>query len=83
MDNENMIQNFGDLVNATGKLASPWKKVAFVSMAVTVITNLFWCVIVGMLVYFAYMTPSEMSQEQELPDYTQTQTYTQGATNGE
>lgn len=82
MEDKDKIQSFGDMVSATEKLTSPYKKFALGSMIALIATNLFWAIIVGMLVYFAYMSPAEMSQEQDLETQHQTQTYTEGATDG-
>ncbi len=94
MDERNeMIQNFGDMVNATERLAKPWqdecqrwkddagkaKKHHTIQM---ILTNLFWCIIVALLVWFAYMTPIESDQEQNFEAQTQTQTYSEGVTDG-
>ena len=84
------IQNFSDMVNATERMSKPWQdecerlhKSADKTKLALVVTNLFWAVIVGLLIWFAYMTPVESTQNQTLPDGTQTQTYSQGVTNGE
>lgn len=82
MDDKEKIQSFGDMVDATEKMSAPWRETVFKLLKALVITNLFWAVIVGLLVWFAYMTPSEMSQEQDLDTQHQMQTYTEGATNG-
>lgn len=82
MENKEKIQSFGDMVNATEKLAEPYKKFTFWSLIALIATNLFWAVIVAMLVFFAYMTPAEMSQEQDFDAHQQSQTYTEGATKG-
>lgn len=83
MEDKEKIQSFGDMVSATEKLAEPYKKFAFGSIIALIATNLFWAIIVGMLVFFAYMTPAEMSQEQNFDTHQQSQSYTEGATNGD
>lgn len=80
-DNEK-IKSFGDMVEATEKLSSPWRKMTLWTLAALVVTNLFWTVIVGMLVYFAYMTPTEVAQEQDFTEQEQMQSYYSGATDG-
>lgn len=82
MDDKEKIQSFGDMVDATERMAKPWQDAVRRLVWVIVGTNLFWAVIVGMLVWFAYMTPAEMTQEQDLTEQHQTQSYTEGATNG-
>lgn len=75
MDDKEKIQSFGDMVDATRKLTKPW-------IIALIVTNVLWAFIVGMLVWFAYMTPVEMSQEQDLTGQQQTQFYIDGATKG-
>lgn len=82
-ERKEMMENFGDMVNATERMSAPWKETAWKLLKALVLTNLFWAVIVAMLVWFAYMTPIESSQEQELPEGTQHQSYSQGVTDGE
>ncbi len=82
MDDKEKIQSFGDMVDATEKMSKPWQDAVRRLVWVVVITNALWALIVGMLVWFAYMTPAEMSQEQDLTTQQQTQSYTEGATNG-
>lgn len=82
MEDKEKIQSFGDMVDATERMSKPWQDTAKRLTWALVLTNLFWAAIVGMLVWFAYMTPAEMSQEQDLTTQQQTQTYTEGATDG-
>lgn len=58
MNDSEKIQSFGDMVDATERLSAPWRRIAMWILAALVATNLFWSIIVGMLVYFAYMTPT-------------------------
>lgn len=73
-DNEK-IQSFGDMVNATEKLTKPWQ-------IALIVTNIFWAAVTFSLIWFAYMTPIDSSQTQNLPDGSQSQSYSQGATKG-
>lgn len=89
-EQQETIQNFGDMVNATERMSAPWQaecerlhKSEDKTKIALVISNFFWAVIVGLLIWFAYMTPVESTQNQTLQDGTQTQTYSQGVTNGE
>lgn len=82
MDDKEKIQSFGDMVDATERMSKPWQDTVKRLVVALVITNILWMVIVGMLVWFAYMTPAEMSQEQDLTAQQQTQTYTEGTTDG-
>lgn len=92
-NSKEMIQNFGDMVAATEKMSQPWQdecqrwkdiceKKTKSNALVTILTNLFWAIIVGMLIWFAYMTPMEMEQGQDYQGKTQTQTYAEGVTDG-
>lgn len=73
--NEAMIQNFGDMVEATDRLTRPWRKAFWLS-------NILWAIIVALLISYAYLIPSEMSQEQNLTAQHQAQVYIDGATSG-
>ena len=73
-DNEK-IQSFGDMVGAARKLTFPW----IVSL---IATNTLWAVVTFSLIWFAYMTPIDSSQTQNLPDGSQSQNFSQGATKG-
>lgn len=77
-----MIDNFGDMVNATERMSNPWKETVWKLLKALVLTNLFWAIIVGMLIWFAYMTPIDSSQNQDFSDQTQHQSYSEGVTNG-
>lgn len=82
MEDKEKIQNFGDMVNATEKMAAPWRETVWKLIKALVITNLFWAIIVGLLVWFAYMTPVDVGQEQDFTGQTQSQNYSEGVTDG-
>lgn len=73
-DNEK-IRSFGDMVEATKKLTFPW-------IVALIVTNALWAVVTFSLIWFAYMTPIDSSQTQSLPDGSQSQSFSQGATKG-
>lgn len=79
MDDHDKIQSFGDMVNATEKLTSPWRRAFGWTLIATVLTNLFWAVIVWFLVHYAYMNPIDVLQEQNFSGQEQTQSYNQGS----
>lgn len=93
MENKDMIQNFADMVNATERMSDPWqeecqrwkdvieKKQKHHTIQM-ICTNAFWAIIVALLIWFAYMTPIESTQAQDLPEGTQQQSFSQGATYG-
>ena len=81
-NNRKMIENFGDMVSATDKMAAPWRETVWKLVKALIITNLFWAIIVGMLIWFAYMTPIDSTQEQDFESGSQHQSYSQGVTNG-
>ena len=83
MNDNEKIQSFGDMVEATEKLSSPWRKANFVQMVVLILTNLFWAIIVALLVHYAYMAPVEVYQGQDFSEQSQTQDYSSGYTQGE
>lgn len=80
-DNEK-IQSFGDMVDATDKMSAPWRETVFKLVKALVITNLLWAVVLGLFIWFAYMTPVEMEQGQQFDQQTQSQSYSEGVTNG-
>lgn len=73
-DNEK-IQSFGDMVEATEKLTKPWR----IAMLVT---NLLWAIVFLAFILMAYMTPMEITQGQNIDDQTQNQHYSEGVTSG-
>lgn len=73
-DNEK-IQSFGDMIDATERLTKPWR-------LALLITNLLWAICFLAFIWLAYMTPVEMEQSQNIPDGSQTQSYSEGATSG-
>ncbi len=78
MDDKEKILNFGDMVNAADKLSSPWKKLCFVLSAVIVAITLIMGGIIFYLVHCAYMTPTDVTQEQNLTEQIQSQNYSAG-----
>lgn len=82
-ENKEAIQNFGDMVNATQQLSKPWQEHTRRLTIALILTNLFWAIIVGMFVWFAYMTPVDVDQVQDFDDHTQQQSYSEGVTNGD
>lgn len=80
-DNEK-IQSFGDMVDATDKMSAPWRETVFKLVKALVITNLLWAIVLGLFIWFAYMTPVEMEQGQQFDQQTQNQSYSEGVTNG-
>lgn len=91
MDNKEMIQNFGDMVEATERMSKPWqeelKSQKKHSLILMLVTNLLWMIIVGMLIIFAYMPTEDVSysqnQQQDADSYSQSQSSDyQSTTNG-
>lgn len=75
MNDTEKIQSFGDMVYATERLTKPWR-------LALVITNILWAIVVMALVLLAYLTPTTVTQEQVMPENSQSQSYTEGATQG-
>lgn len=75
MDDKEKIESFGDMVQATERLTKPWR-IALLA------TNLLWALVFAMFILLAYLMPVEMEQGQQLPDGTQSQSYTEGVTGG-
>lgn len=80
-DNEK-IQSFGDMVQATERLTRPWKTLAAFLLAALVLTNAIWGFVHWKQLQYAYMTPTEITQNQEFDQHTQNQSYSEGVTNG-
>lgn len=83
MEDKETIQNFGDMVNATEKMSAPWRETLWKVIRALIITNVLWAIIVAMLVWFAYMTPVDVGQEQDFTSQVQTQNYSEGVTDGD
>lgn len=82
-ENKETIQNFSDMVNATQQLSKPWQEHTKRLTLALILTNLFWAIIVAMFVWFAYMTPVDVNQEQDFDDNIQHQSYSEGVTDSD
>lgn len=82
MTDSEKIQSFGDMVDATEKMSAPWRETAFKLVKALILTNLFWAIVLGLFIWFAYMTPMDIEQEQDFTGQTQTQGYSEGVTRG-
>lgn len=71
-DNEK-IQSFGDMVEATDKMSSPWRETVFKLVRALILTNLFWAVVLSAFIWFAYMAPDTTYQAQEFDGHQQVQ----------
>lgn len=71
-DNEK-IQNFGDMVEATERMSSPWRETVFKLIKALILTNLFWAVVLSVFIWFAYMAPDTTYQTQEFEGHQQVQ----------
>ena len=83
MDDKEKIMSFGEMVDATEKLTRPWKILAAWLLAALVATNIIWGFVHWKQLEYAYMTPEEFTQSQDLDAHTQEQQYSQGATRGD
>lgn len=66
MNENEKLQNFADMVNATDKLSRPWR------MAL-ILTNLMWAIVLFAFICFAYLTPDTSYQMQDLETNSQVQ----------
>lgn len=78
MSDEDKIKSFGDMVDGVERLTAPvyeenkrlhkqlfWERIAFSAL-------------IALLVLLAYLTPSEMVQDQDFTQQHQTQSYAEG-----
>lgn len=66
MDDKDRIQSFGDMVEATEKLITPWRKAL-------ALTNILWAIVMAAFIWFAYMAPDTTYQAQEFEGHQQVQ----------
>ena len=76
MTDKEAIQNFGDMVEASRKLNKPW-------IIALIVTNALWAAVTFSLIWFAYMAPIDMNQNQDMENSVQSQTYSQNAAQGD
>ena len=88
-DNEK-IQSFGDMVDAVEKLTKPIQEenVRLHGQIDKMHKQIWWeRIVLGILLFafiaFAYLTPVEMGQSQDLDNQTQNQSYSEGYTRGD
>lgn len=65
MDNRETIQSFGDMVEATEKMASPWRDTVWKLIKALIFTNLFWAIVLGLFIWLAYFSPETSVQYQD------------------
>lgn len=87
MNDTEKVMSFGEMVEATEKLSRPWKKAFIISNVAHVIVEIALCILLGMMIYMAYVSPVEYGQEQgqDFDASTQTQStyYSENAAHGE
>lgn len=66
MDENEKIQSFNDMVNATEKLTRPWR-------VALIITNLLWAIALTAFIALAYLTPDTAYQYQDFEGNEQVQ----------
>lgn len=66
MDDNEKIQNFGDMVQATEKLTKPWR-------IALIVTNVLWALVFAAFILLAYLTPDTTYQYQEVDGQAQVQ----------
>lgn len=90
MNDSEKIRSFGDMVDAVEKLTKPTQdeNVRLHEQIDKMHKQMWWerlvfGVILLAFIALAYLTPVEVEQGQNLPEGTQTQSYSEGATRGE
>lgn len=82
MNDEEKIQSFGDMVEASEKITKPWRTFCAWLLAALVLTNAIWGFVHWKQLQYAYMTPVEFEQAQQFEEQTQNQSYSEGAARG-
>lgn len=83
MTDREKVLSFGEMVEATEKLSHPWKKAFIISNIAHVIVEFFLAVLCGLMIYYAYMVPVDLDQEQHFDEQTQYQHYSESYTKGD
>lgn len=73
MTDSEKIQNFGDMVDATDRMSSPWRETVHKLVRALILTNLFWAIVLCAFIWFAYMAPDTTYQTQEFEGHQQVQ----------
>ena len=73
MSDTEKIQSFGDMVEATDIMSTPWRETVFKLVRALILTNLFWAVVLSAFIWFAYMAPDTTYQTQEFEGHQQMQ----------
>jgi len=73
MTDSEKIQSFGDMVDATDRMSSPWRDAVHKLVKALILTNLFWAIALCAFIWFAYMAPDTTYQTQEFDGYKQVQ----------
>lgn len=85
--NKESIQVLKETVDAVEQLAAPHRKAFIISNIIHLIIELALIIVLGMMIYFAYMTPESTSvtnnQVQDFDNQTQTGNMSTTVTNGE
>lgn len=66
MNENEKIQNFSDMVQATEKLTKPWR-------IALIVTNVLWALVFAAFILLAYLTPDTTYQYQEVDGQAQVQ----------
>lgn len=83
MDDKEKVISFGDMAEASRKMTKPWIVFCGLLLAALVISNALWAFVHWKQLQYAYMTPEEIVQTQDLEGQTQEQRHSQGAAQGE
>lgn len=67
MNDQEKIQSFGDMVEATEKLTKPWR-IALIT------TNILWAIVFSAFILLAYLSPDTSYQSQDFEGQMQVQT---------
>ena len=82
MSENEKIQSFTEMVEAADRLSRPWKKAFIISNVAHVIVEIALAILLGLMIWLAYMEPVEVNQTQDFDTQYQEQFYANGAANG-
>lgn len=82
-DTNDMVNNFGDMVNGANRLSKPWILICILLVVALIATNAFWASVHYKHLKLAYENTEEYHQTQDFDSHKQEQFSNKGATFGD